>query len=72
MRRAFVAAEKKTVMKDDCELDVVLSQVSELLDRGRENGLRKEDELAISAEVELLWARLSRATPKKHRKRVPA
>jgi len=59
-------------MKNDCELDIVLSQVSALLDRGRENGLYKEDQLAISAEVELLWARLSRATPKKPRKRVPA
>jgi len=59
-------------MKDDCELDVVLNQVSELLDRGREQGLKKEDQLAISAEVEMLWARLSRAKPRKPRKRVPA
>jgi len=59
-------------MKNDCELDVVLRKVSELLDRGREKGLRKEDELAISAEVEMLWDRLSHARPKKPHKRVPA
>lgn len=59
-------------MKNDREVDVIRDQVSELLDRGREKGLREEDESAIAAEVDMLWARLSRARPKRPRSRIPA
>lgn len=59
-------------MKDDCELEVIRNRVSELLDHGRERGLREEDKSAIAAEVDVLWARLSRATPKQPRRRIPA
>jgi len=56
-------------MKRDTEVDVIGDQVSELLDQGREKGLREEDESAIAAEVDMLWARLFRARPKRPRRR---
>ena len=54
-------------MNNDCELDIIRSQVSTLIDQGVEKGLSEQEQAAITAEVNRLWARLSQARPKQRR-----
>ena len=54
-------------MSNDFELDIIRGQVSALIDQGRANGLSEQEQAAITAEVNRLWVRLSRARPRHRR-----